>query len=165
MEKEDRQTDVGSLVKQVLENHPAFLVNPIGDWKDLVGEQVARYSRPISLKNGRLIVVVYDSIWKHHLELIKERLLEKINENRESLFVKQVILRVGQIPEEQPELNPNSKLLKKISAKRRRCRRRKVPLRRLTDEEKALLKQLPDPELRTIATRLLRKIPVDRSDS
>ena len=39
---------VGPLLKNVLGQHPSFTANPIGDWKDLVGEQVARYTVPRS---------------------------------------------------------------------------------------------------------------------
>jgi hypothetical protein len=136
--------------------------NPLGDWSQLVGEMIARYSQPISLKKKILKVAAYDSVWKHHLEMNKEALIRKINLNRPEPLVEKIVIRVGEVPEVLPVLNPNQQLLDKIDSKRARPRKRKKPsLRRLTAEEKELIRSLPDPELRAVSERLLRLLPLD----
>jgi hypothetical protein len=51
--------------------------------------------------------------------------------------------------------------MEKIGKKRSPAKRKKkTPSRELTLEEKELLRALADPDLRVIATRLLRKIPL-----
>jgi len=154
---------LGPLLRDVLEKQAAFVANPLGDWSELVGEQVARYSQPRSLKKKVLVVIAYDSIWKHHLELNRDALLQKINKNRaDSIVVEKLVIRVGELSHSSDVINSNHQMLQKMSSKRfRPKRRKKCPLRQLTEEEKDLLKKLPDPDLRTVGARLLRRIPAD----
>ncbi len=153
---------VGPLLRGFLEGHPAFAANPIGDWKDLVGEQVARYSSPGSLKNKVLVIVAHDSVWKHHLEQYKELLAEKINAGRAQPLVEKVVIKVGEVQGAEPVLNPAHKNLEKIKAKRLIARRKpKARIEKLDVEEQALIKGLPDPELRKLGEKLLKRIPRD----
>ncbi|NTU48147.1 MAG: DUF721 domain-containing protein [Syntrophobacteraceae bacterium] len=164
MRGSDHLSQVGSLMEAVLRRTPSFSANPLGDWRDLVGDQVARYSQPVSLKKKVLVVVVYDSVWKHHLELNKLALLGKINEKRPEPIVEKIVIRVGELPESLPILNPNRVQLEKARSRRaRREKKPKTPLRPLTPEEKELLRSLPDPALRAIGKRLLQRIPSDES--
>jgi hypothetical protein len=148
---------VGPLLTEYLEQHPAFTANPIGDWKDLVGEQVARYTVPKSLKNKMLVILAHDSVWKHHLEQLKEALIEKINCTRPERIVEGITIKVAEMPELAPPLNPIHKKLEKIKAAKIGGRRRpKAPTRKLTPEEQSLIKDLPDPDLRKIGEKLLK---------
>jgi hypothetical protein len=156
---------VGPLLKKFLEQHPAFEANPIGDWKELVGEQVARYTVPRSLKNKVLVILAHDSVWKHHVEQYKEVLADKINSRRPEPIVEQIVVKVAEMPESAPVLNPVHKNLEKIKGKRSAARRRaKAPARKLTPEEQALIKSLPDPDLREIGAKLLKRMPVDEGE-
>jgi hypothetical protein len=168
MNRSDRgtRTKVGPLLKGFLEHHPAFLANPIGDWKELVGEQVGSHSSPGSLKNKVLVVVAHDSVWKHHLEQYKEILAEKINAGRPEPIVDKVVIRVGEVLGTEPVLNPAHKNLEKMKAKRLVVRRKtKAPARKLSAEEQALIKNLPDPELRKLGEKLLKRVPESESES
>ncbi len=157
---------VGPLLKNFLARHPAFVANPIGDWKDLVGEQVARYTSPRSLKNKTLVIVANDSVWKHHLEQCKEMLAEKINGKRRERIVDTIVIKVAELPESIPVLNPAYKNLDKIKRKKSSAPRKlKSPARKLSPEEQALIKSLPDPDLREIGTKLLKRIPADKTES
>lgn len=158
----DLDFGLGSAVRRAIQAHPAFSASPLGDWAELVGEQVARNSQPKSLKNKVLTIVAYDSVWKHHLELNKEYLIDKINRKRPEPVVEKIVIRVGEVPESPAVLNPSSRKAEKMGAKRYRPQKRiKTPSRPLTEEEKALLKSLPDPELRKIGERLLKHIPLE----
>lgn len=154
------------MLKGFLERHPAFLANPIGDWKELVGEQVGSHSSPGSLKNKVLVVVAHDSVWKHHLEQYKEILAEKINAGRPEPIVDKVVIRVGEVLGVEPVLNPAHKNLEKMKAKRLVVRRKaKAPARKLSAEEHALIKNLPDPELRKLGEKLLKRVPESEPES
>lgn len=48
-------------------------------WSDIVGKDIAKSSWPISLRQGVLLVVVRNSVWCHHLCMLKENLIKKIN--------------------------------------------------------------------------------------
>lgn len=162
MNKKDSESAVGDLLHLVLKAHPAFAANPLGDWKELVGDQIARHSLPKSLKKKVLVIVVHDSIWKHHLELNKQDLMSKINRKRVEPLVEEIVIKVGTLPEAPPVLNPYHDKVDKIGNKKYQTRKKqKTPLRNLTADEQALIKSLPDPELRRIALRLLRRVPAD----
>lgn len=162
----DRGSEVGPLLKHFLASQPAFSANPIGDWSEVVGEQVARYSFPRSLKKKVLVIAVHDSVWKHHLEQLKEAIAAKINAKRPEPIVEQIVIKVAEIPESGPVLNKAYKDLEKVKARRTGVRRKaKAPVRKLTPEEQKLLKSLPDPELREIGARLLKRIALEEGPS
>ncbi len=160
--KSPEDSRIGYWIQKTLEKHPAFLANPLGDWIDIVGEQVARYAQPVSLKEKVLTVVAYDSVWKHHLEVCKESLLVKINRGRPLPLVEKILVRVGEVPEPQAVLNRNHHLLGKIKGRGARLKaKQKSPLRSLTPEEKEFIKQLPDNDLRRLGAKILRRIPLE----
>lgn len=158
MAKDDNDYALATLVRRVLQKHPAFSANPLGDWDELVGEQIARHCQPKSLKHKVLRIIVEDSHWKHHLHMLQETLLAKINLGHPEVLVEKVVFEVGEIPASSPVLNPNSKLLDKFSNKTQRKKKRKAPLRDLSPEETELLKGIADRELRRHCTRLLRRV-------
>ena len=165
MRKQDKELKVDVVLRRFLKSHPSFQANPLGEWDELVGPQVARYSQPKSLKKKVLTISAYDSVWKHHLELNKEALLEKINRGRPEPVVEKIVIRVAEVPEELPVLNPNYKLLEKVKAKSLRPRKKpKLPTRKLTPEEKELLAGLDDPDLRALGKKLLQRLPVEASE-
>jgi hypothetical protein len=156
---------VGPLVGLLIARHPSFSTNPVGDWQELVGERVARYCQPKSLKEKILVVAVYDSVWKHHLELYKSALIEKINLGRSEPLVEKIVVRVSELSEEAPSLNAATRVGGKSRADSiRRKKKKKTPNRPLTADEKAVLKGLPDPELQAIGARLLKRIPLERDE-
>ncbi len=161
MAADDQKEALGPLLKRILEKHPAFSANPLGDWNELVGELIARHCQPKSLKNGTLRIVVVDSHWKHHLHMHQEALLAKINGGRPEPLAEKLVFIVGEMPASAPTLNPNHKLIEKLKTKTPRGRRKKATLRELTTEEKALLQAIADPELRRACTRLLRRVNDD----
>jgi len=153
---------VGPLVGMIIARHPSFATNPVGDWGELVGEPVAHYCQPRSLKEKVLVVVAYDSVWKHHLELHKSALMEKINLGRVEPLVERIVIRVGELPETAPPLNPTRQGRAKTgTGKTPLKKRKKTPSRPLTKVEKAVLMGLPDADLRAVGSRLLKRIPLD----
>ncbi len=139
---------------------PAFSANPVGGWAEIAGEQVARYSAPSSLKKKVLTIVAHDSVWKHHLEQCREGLIERINRGRKEAVVEEIVIRVGELPDALPNINPQSRKLEKLKAKRiPGLRKAKSSVRQLSPEEQELIKGLSDPDLRSLARKLLKRIP------
>ncbi len=161
--REAQSLMLGQLIGSVIERHPSLSAAPVADWKELVGEQVARYCQPRSLKQKVLIVTAYDSVWKHHLELNKEALVEKINLGRPEPLVERIVVRVGELLEGAPRLDPEHSIpaQRKTGRGREKKKKRKTPARRLTPEEQILLKGLSDPDLRAIGARLLKRVPLE----
>jgi hypothetical protein len=150
----------------MLEEHPAFAANPLGDWQEIVGEPGAVASRPVSLKNKTLLVVARDPVWKHHLDLSQALLLSRINKDRAEPLVEKLVIRIGELPVTQPALNPNRQILERTAARKAAAKRkRKAPKRALSSEEKALLKSIQDPELRSLGRRLLQHTRVEADEA
>ncbi len=156
---------VGQFIKDVLAQQPSFASKPLGDWKELVGESVARHCTPRSLKNGCLVVIARDSVWKHHLELNKEALLRRINERWGRRVITEIRIRVGEIEEVSDKLDANYEKLQKLAPKKASKRKKKPTLRKLTEAEKAFIASLKDKDLRKMAERLLRLTPDEVPDS
>jgi hypothetical protein len=155
-------TIVGPLVGELIKHHPSFSANPIGDWVELVGDPVARYCQPRSLKEKVLVVVAYDSVWKYHLDLHREALLEKINMGRAEPLIEKIVVRVGELTEAAAPLNSIYQDLEKSKAgKTRAKKRKKLSTRPLMPDEKTFLKGLRDPDLRAMGARLLKRIPLE----
>lgn len=166
MKRNDNDLKAAAAIKLFLAGHPAFTPNPLGDWNELVGPQVARYARPYSLKKKVLVIHAHDAVWKHHLDLNKDALLEKINHQRVEPLVEKIRILVGVIEENEPVLNPNYKLLDELKAKNVRAKKKKKPpVRRLTKEEKELLANLPDSDLQVIGKRLLQRLPLEEGSN
>jgi hypothetical protein len=165
LKNRDTSSLLGQLARAALGEHPAFSANPLGDWAELAGEQVARYSQPVSLKKKVLLIVAHDSVWKHCLEMERETLLTKINHHRPETLVDKIVIKVGMVPEALPVLNPSKQELEKTGKKRYRPRKLvKNPARKLTPEDKEFIRRL-HPDLKKVAERLLKKMPDDSEAS
>lgn len=63
-------------------------------WPEVVGARIAEHSKPISLRDGVLRVVVDDSQWLTQLKWISPKLVQKINEAANSQVVEKVEFRL-----------------------------------------------------------------------
>lgn len=78
-------------VEARLREHEIFRV-----WPEVVGDAVARHAEPVSLKQGRLVVHVTDSVWLHQLSMLRRRLLEALR-TRLGSPVHEIALRIGEV--------------------------------------------------------------------
>ncbi len=88
---------VGSLLKQILgkpgfgeqiTRHQAWLV-----WDQLVGEQIAARARPLKLRKGVLEVQVDHPVWMQQLQMLKPKILEKIEAKIPNAGITDIYLR------------------------------------------------------------------------
>lgn len=54
-------------------------------WKELVGEEAAKSTRPLSLQKGRLTIGTSSAVWNHQLSLMKGDLLEELAQKVEGV--------------------------------------------------------------------------------
>jgi hypothetical protein len=73
-------------------------------WPTVVGPQIARHAQPHAISHGRLIVHVTDPVWLHHLSMMRPRVMAALNEKLRTSTVRELILRVGEVPE--PPVTP-----------------------------------------------------------
>lgn len=142
---------VGSLLQEVLgeqglgdklSRYQAWLV-----WDQLVGAQIARRARPLRLRQGVLEVQVDHPVWMQQLQMLKPKILEKLNERIPNAGITDIYLRKGHpgravsMPKE--EEDPGPPAWKKIE---------------LSHEERQAietgLEELADPQLKAEMRRL-----------
>lgn len=63
----------------------------VPEWPGLVGPQIARFTRPLRVSDGVLIVAVTSSAWMMELNLMKADLMRRINAGKREGRIKQVV--------------------------------------------------------------------------
>lgn len=63
-------------------------------WPEIVGEQIAKRSDPLVLKESELVVAVYEHIWAVELKSMSETIRRRCNEKLSDPIVKTVKIRL-----------------------------------------------------------------------
>ncbi len=66
-------------------------------WDQTVGPQIAARARPLRLRDGVLEVRVEQAVWMQQLQLMKPKILERLNQRLEGAELKDIYLRRGRI--------------------------------------------------------------------
>jgi predicted nucleic acid-binding Zn ribbon protein len=66
-----------------------------GHWEDCVGSAVAAHCRPLTLKDGVLLVEVDQPAWATQLRLLSSKVMERITEHCGKAVVSELRVRVG----------------------------------------------------------------------
>jgi hypothetical protein len=66
-------------------------------WDEVVGPQIAAKARPIRIREGILEVRVEQPVWMQQLQLLKPKILARLNERLEGAAIKDLYLRRGKI--------------------------------------------------------------------
>ncbi len=78
---------VGELLEGVLEDtgvrEQIQRMSVLEAWDECVGEKIAEVTEPVGVDGGVLFVEVRSSAWLMELDMMKRRILERINEGRE----------------------------------------------------------------------------------
>ncbi len=90
----DGPQTVGSGVERVLKhlNAPkADVVESVfADWERLVGEVIAKHTRPQRITNGVLVLEVDDPAWASEMEWMSEELLRRISTMADTLEITEI---------------------------------------------------------------------------
>lgn len=83
----DGPTRVGELLEAFLEekgvNRQVRRMEVLDRWSEVVGEAIAEVTRARSVSAATLFVEVRSSAWMMELDLMKERILARLNEGRD----------------------------------------------------------------------------------
>ena len=61
-------------------------------WEDVVGESLRAHTRPVRVKEGRMVVAVEDSVWKQEISLLQGEIIEKLNDRIGSEVIRDIVL-------------------------------------------------------------------------
>ena len=70
-----------------------LLQSALEGWTEIVGEQIARHSRALSLNDGVLMVQVDGSVWAQELSLLSPEIQERFNRRLGSTAVREIRFR------------------------------------------------------------------------
>jgi predicted nucleic acid-binding Zn ribbon protein len=73
---------------------PRVLGQVFGRWEEIVGPDVAAHARPLSLRQGTLIVGTDEPAWAAQLQFLSAHVLARLEEVTGSNEVRQVTVRV-----------------------------------------------------------------------
>ena len=76
------------------------------EWEHLVGSTMAKHSYPESIRFKKLHLVADNSIWLQQFVFLKPAILDAIHSMMPDLFVTDIVLRLGSLP--QPPAQPDS---------------------------------------------------------
>ena len=48
-------------------------------WSQVVNEEISRHTKPILFKNGKLVLMVVDPIWRNELNFLKTSIITSLN--------------------------------------------------------------------------------------
>jgi len=146
-----RPASAGDLIQQVLlqrgmegkfEEYRAWQV-----WDQVVGPQIARRARPIRIREGVLEVRVDQPVWMQQLQLLKPRILARLNEALGKELLRDLFLRRGAIDQAPTQVTiepPPTWLQIKLSEAE-------------LNEIESSVASIPDPELRDSLRDLLQR--------
>jgi len=77
-------------------------------WNEVVGKHVAANAQPTQIENGRMSVIVSDSIWLTELNLLRMQYIAKINEQLGAEIVKEIEFKIGEVNKPSERTPPRS---------------------------------------------------------
>lgn len=82
-------------------------------WQEIAGEEIASHAWPISIQRGILLLAVNNSVWSHHLMMLKTGIIHKINTFLNEKLVTDIRFQAGDLRKYQnsEEDGENSTLL------------------------------------------------------
>ncbi len=96
-----KAASAGDLVQQLLQQHG--LEGKLREyrawqvWDDVVGPQIALRARPVRVREGVLEVRVDQPVWMQQLQLLKPKILARLNERLGEAVLKDIFLRRGRV--------------------------------------------------------------------
>lgn len=154
MHKRGKQASLqrlGNVLAGILKKHNIFFDSEeqrlLDVWQKAVGPQISVQTRPYRLKRNTLFIKVSSSVWMHQLHILKQDIIEKINQLLEKDLIKNIHFSIGDIPSGM-STNPYSSSFSSES----------YPLK---EKDKKLIEKsvssVADPELKEILRRVMTK--------
>lgn len=99
--RKGKPESIGSLLQGIVENISQVKKNDINtiaeEWKNIAGKEMFRHTKPVSLKQGNLLVIVDESAWFYQVSFMKNDLLTALKKKLEPNKIKNIYFRIGKI--------------------------------------------------------------------
>lgn len=77
---------------------PVARAEAVDEWEGRVGEAIARVTRARGVRGAALIVEVRSSAWLMELSLMKEDILQRVNEDRQGALIENIVFVLAEDP-------------------------------------------------------------------
>lgn len=122
-------------------------------WKKIVGDDIATHTYPVIIQSGILVLGVNNSVWCHHLSMMKESIMDKINSFIGEKLVLDIRFKAGSLKNYQNQENLETDL--------QPTKKYKVSAMKLDDSDIKIIQQTVEPVqdkyLRQKILRIMRK--------
>ena len=103
-EKKDEATHIGDILSKhmgtLAGRADLELLSLWKTWTEAVGEEVARHTRPKAFKGALLLVTVDSSVWIHHLSMMKDEIMARINTQLGEDTLREIRFSIGHVEED-----------------------------------------------------------------
>jgi len=65
----------------------------INGWEELMGKAIARVTKKIYIKEGRLFVIISSSVVRSELHMLKQEIVRKLNERAGEEIIRELVLK------------------------------------------------------------------------
>ena len=59
-------------------------------WGEIVGNKISKNTKPMSVKNGTLVIKTTNSVWKQELQIQKTEIIKKLNNRLKKNIIKEI---------------------------------------------------------------------------
>jgi len=122
-------------------------------WKKIVGDDISAHAYPVIVQSGILVVGVNNSVWCHHLSMMKESMMAKINGFIGEQLILDIRFKAGYLE--------NSQLQENIEADAQSKKKYKISKVKLDESDLQILHEttlhIHDNYLRQKILRVMRK--------
>jgi len=84
---------IAKLLKTYRIEKPVQQHQALFEWRNIVGDEIARHTQPEKISYGKLVVKVDSPVWRNELIFSKEEILKKINQKLKKAKIKEIVLR------------------------------------------------------------------------
>jgi len=74
-------------------------------WREIVGDKISAHAHPVSIQRDLLFVAVSNPVWCHHLSMMKEDIITKINSYIGDRLIRDIRFQAGYLANRQNEDN------------------------------------------------------------
>ena len=105
MRKRGKQLNLqrlGNVLQGILRKHNIFFDSEeqrlLEVWQKAVGPQISVQTRPDRLKRNTLFIKVSSSVWMQQLHILKQEIIEKLNQLLGKELIRNIHFSIGEIP-------------------------------------------------------------------
>jgi predicted nucleic acid-binding Zn ribbon protein len=89
---------LGGFLRKSGLREPVLRAGVVDEWGERVGEAIARVTRAQGVRDATLIVEVRSSSWLMELNLMKEEILRRVNEDRTEARIEKIVFVLAEDP-------------------------------------------------------------------